>query len=1077
MADTLTHSSPTASAPPFVATSLVTLVLVALAYVLTGAASLQLAIPPGYASPLFPSAGIALAAALIYGWRVLPAVMLGSLSVQMLVYFNGDQQHVFRDSLTGLAIACGATVQTALGAWLVRRGLREPLTLDGPASILRLFGFGALAACTVGASLSVLALWLAGLLPTALLFDTWWTWWGGDALGVMIATPVVLTLIGRPRTAWRPRRNTVALPLVVATLLLALAIWQVARWDGQRDAARFERDAISVSRTVELRLNAHLDALDAMHSIYVASSNVDSREFERASAGWLRKLPSVQAIGWHERVARQDLPAFEASLRSLGQPGYRVFERDSALSANDSELMVMRYIEPRAGNDTALGVNALSIRAAREAIARARLNDGATVTPGFRLTQETAQQTGVVVYRAVYRGDEPSRSLQGMVFITLRMEDALARLAVGAPRYLQFCLLDSDAPPESRLLAGSSDCARPAVNPLWSHTAEIPFAGRTWELRVQAPNGVPNGPAAGPLSGESATAWLFSLTGLLGTGMMGALLLLVTGRTRQTETAVAERTEQLEHEITERLATEQALRESEQRFRSIFNSVPIGVVYTDLQGRIKQPNAAYCTMTGYSEEELLSLSLASLTHPEDRAADLASQQDLVDGRLPLYRRRKRYVTRNGPVLWVSVTVSLLRDEHGQPHRLVGLVEDISEHLRLEEAEHARESAETANRAKNEFLSRMSHELRTPLNAMLGFAQLLDLDRGEPLHERHRMWVTQIQQAGWHLLEMINDVLDLSRIESGTLSLQVESLSLEPLIAASMALVEPQARSRGLTLVRTMAEHAPLQVLGDATRVKQILTNLLSNAVKYNREAGEVRVSTRRTEDRDGTPMLELDVCDTGLGIEPQLLTQLFQPFNRLGRERGATEGTGIGLVIAKLLAERQGGSLKVRSEPGVGSTFTLRLPLDSQARPMTASQEADEEANAAYNRRHVLYIEDNDTNVEVMRGIFGLRPQVRLAVATTGLDGLAAVRTSAPDLILLDMHLPDIDGMVLLQHLKSDEQTAEIPVIAVSADALPAQISAALGAGAIRYLTKPVAIDEVLGVLDELLSQLTTRFG
>ena len=1077
MAVTLSTLPPASAAPTYATASPVTQCLVVLAYVVVGAAALQLAIPPGYASPLFPSSGIALAAVLVYGWRVLPAVALGSLGVQVLVYFSGDQQHVYRDVLTGLAIASSATLQAALGAWLVRRAVRGPLTLDTPGAIARLFGLGALVACTVSATGSSLSLWLGGVVPTPLLLDTWWTWWGGDALGVMIASPVVLSFIGRPRAAWEPRRATVAFPLVVATLLLALAISQVARWDAQRDTARFERDAISLSRTVELRLGAHLDALDAMHSIYLASHDVDRDEFARASAVWLRKLPSLQAIGWHERVMRDNVPAFEAAVRAEGRSAFRVFERDASLSADDAELIVMRHVAPEPGNDVALGVNVLSIRAARETIARARLSGGPTASPGFRLTQETGHQVGVVVYSAVVRGVGADSPLEGLVFLTLRMEDALARLAAGAPGYLEVCLVDTEAPPDSRRLAGPAECAASRPGDHWTHHAALPFAGRAWELHVRAPRGVPTGAASGPFSGESASAWLFSLTGLLGTGMMGALLLLVTGRTRLTEAAVAERTEQLEYEIAERQLTEQALRESEQRFRSIFNSVPIGVVYADLSGRIRQPNAAYCAMTGYSEEELLSLSIASLTHPDDRAGDVKAQQDLVDGKLPVYRRRKRYLTKPGLPLWVSATVSLLRNEQGEPHRLVGLVEDITEHLRLEEAENARDSAETANRAKNEFLSRMSHELRTPLNAMLGFAQLLDLDRGEPLHERHRMWVTQIQQAGWHLLEMINDVLDLSRIESGTLSLQIESLSLEPLIAASMALVEPQARGRGLTLVRTMTDHPPLQVVGDATRVKQILTNLLSNAVKYNRDAGEVRVTTRRIEMPDGDWQLELDVCDTGMGIEQQQLAQLFQPFNRLGRERGTTEGTGIGLVIAKLLAERQGGSLQVHSEPGVGSTFTLRLPLDMQATPADAPDSVGDATDAAYNRRHVLYIEDNETNVEVMRGIFGLRPQVRLAVATTGLDGLAAVRTTPPDLILLDMHLPDIDGMALLQHLKSDARSSDIPVIAVSADALPAQITTALTSGAARYLTKPVSIEEVLEVLDELLSQLTTRFG
>ncbi|WP_295639029.1 CHASE domain-containing protein [uncultured Methylibium sp.] len=1065
-------------APPPGAVSAGALLLVALAYALTGSAALQLAIPPGYASPLFPPAGVALAAALVFGWRALPAVLLGSLGVQAVRYVIAGPDAAGPNVLPlALVIALGAAAQAGVGAWLARRVERGPLTLDSPASIGRLFGLGGMLACTINATTASLALWLAGAIGPAQLPYTWWTWWGGDVLGVVIATPVMLSFIGRPRAAWRPRRNTVALPLTLATLLLAAAILQVTRWDAQRGAARFERDALGVSRGVELRLGAHLDALDAMHGIFIASSSVEPDEFRRASVPWLRKLPSVQALGWHQRVPREQVAGFEAQVRDGGNRGFRVFERDASLTAADSELLVMRFVEPAKGNDSALGVNVLSIRAAREAIAQARQDDAPVATSSFRLTQETGQQTGVVVYRAIHSDDGPQRQLVGLVFLTLRMADALGALMAGAPSYLEACLVDTQGSTQPAVhLAGPAGCEAAPANGVLQERVAMPFAGRAWELRLTAPHGVP-ATVVGPLASDSATTWLFSITGLAATGLMGVLLLLVTGRTRLTEAAVGERTEQLEHEIAERQLTEQALRVSEQRFRGIFNAVPIGVVYTDLQGRIKQPNAAYCAMLGYTEEELLSLSVTSLTHRDDRTDDLILKRDLVAGRTPLYRRRKRYMTKAGQPLWVSVTISVLRDERGEPHRLLGLVEDISEHLRLEEAERARESAENANRAKDEFLSRMSHELRTPLNAMLGFAQLLDLDRGEPLHERHRLWVTQIQQAGWHLLEMINDVLDLSRIESGTLNLQIEPLAVEPLIAASMALVEPQAQARGVTLVRAMADHAPLQVMGDVTRVKQILTNLLSNAVKYNREGGEVRVATRVGKAADDTPVLELDVVDTGMGIDAQQLSQLFQPFNRLGRERSATEGTGIGLVIAKLLAERQDGSLDVRSEVGVGSTFTLRLPLDTQASDLAPAELPAATDDPAYHRRQVLYIEDNETNVEVMRGIFNLRPQVEFTVATTGLDGLAAVRTAPPDLVLLDMNLPDIGGMALLQHLQADPLTADIPVVVVSADALPAQIAATLRAGATRYLTKPVAVDEMLAVLDEQLSQMTTRFG
>jgi len=345
-----------------------------------------------------------------------------------------------------------------------------------------------------------------------------------------------------------------------------------------------------------------------------------------------------------------------------------------------------------------------------------------------------------------------------------------------------------------------------------------------------------------------------------------------------------------------------------------------------------------------------------------------------------------------------------------------------------------------------------------------------------MEARHTQWIGQIRKAGWHLLEMINDVLDLSRIESGTIKLQLEPLRLEPLLAESMAMVEPQARERGVHLSRGLTGDASLRVFGDVTRIKQILTNLLSNAIKYNREGGEVRLATRRMEAADGSGLIEVEVTDTGLGMNADQLAQLFQPFNRLGRERGAAEGTGIGLVIAKLLAERLGGALTVRSAEGVGSSFTLTLPLAADANNDSVAQGL-EVTDPGYHRRHVLYIEDNEINVEVMRGIFAQRRQVQLDIATTGLDGLAAVRTAPPDLILLDMHLPDIDGMSLLQHLQGDARTADIPVIVVSADALPAQIAAATSAGAARYVTKPFSLEEMLAVLDEALSQMTTRFG
>jgi CheY-like chemotaxis protein/anti-sigma regulatory factor (Ser/Thr protein kinase) len=390
---------------------------------------------------------------------------------------------------------------------------------------------------------------------------------------------------------------------------------------------------------------------------------------------------------------------------------------------------------------------------------------------------------------------------------------------------------------------------------------------------------------------------------------------------------------------------------------------------------------------------------------------------------------------------------------------------------LQDAERARESAEAANRAKSEFVSRMSHELRTPLNAMLGFAQLLDLDRQPPLAPHQVEWTAQIQHAGWHLLHMIDDTLDLSRIESGALKLVLEPVELVGVVSATRSLLEQSAQSRHVTVSEALDTQAGA-VVGDQTRVKQILTNLLSNAIKYNVEGGRVHVASRLVDPQT----VEIEVSDTGLGMTPGQLGELFQPFNRLGREQTAEEGTGIGLVISRRLAELMGGTLRARSVAGEGSSFLLRLPR-AETPAGRRLDESDALLAPTYRQRVVHYIEDNETNAEVMRGILLQRPQVKLVVSATGLDGLSAIRQSPPSLVLLDMHLPDIDGLELLRHLKRDDATADLPVVVVSADATMSRIEEALTLGAAGYLTKPVNVAEILGVLDQQLERLETRFG
>ncbi len=729
----------------------------------------------------------------------------------------------------------------------------------------------------------------------------------------------------------------------------------------------------------------------------------------------------------------------------------------------------MRLVEPAARNAPALGVNVLSVPAARAAIGIALRTDWPAATAGFTLTQEPAgsHHIGVVVYQAIYHGlpdtvDERLATSRGVVFVTLRIDDTLRTVLDQVPHYLSICVVDTDPLAAQRRLSGAAGCETQSDGLM--HVRALAFAGRQWDVRIHAdPEGLPG---AG-----SSNAWPFSVVGLMAAAVLSALLLTVTGRARRIELAVRERTAALTQEVREREQAEAAMRASEQRFRNIFNNVPIGVCYTDLDGNVMQTNPRFCELVGYSADELLGMTSADFTHPDDLQQDREFSAQLIRGEFPLYRRHKRYIDRARRTVWVQSTVSLLRNQSGEPWRIVGAVEDITEHLRLAEAERAREAAEASNQAKSDFLSRMSHELRTPLNAMLGFAQLLELDQRHPIAEPQRPWVMQIQKAGWHLLEMINDVLDLSRIESGNLRLAVEALDIAELLASTTTMVEADARKRQLAITRELGPGATA-VHGDPTRVKQVLINLLSNAVKYNTDRGRIHIASRRAGD-----VVEIAVTDTGLGMTPEQLGDLFQPFNRLGRERSQQEGTGIGLVISKRLAELMGGSLRARSEAGTGSSFIFPLPAVSEPQATRSDPADPTTGSAGYHRRVVHYIEDNETNVEVMRGVLAQRPQVVMEVSVTGLDGLAAVRARRPDVILLDMHLPDIDGLDLLRHLKHDAATAGIPVVVVSADAMASQIEASRDAGALHYLTKPVSVNELLAVIDEVLDQAETRFG
>lgn len=1069
-----THPVPLQVPPPRVATPALAWVVAlatAAAYAVVGGLGLLLAGPPGYASPLYPSAGIALAAVLTYGRAALPGVLLGAFTVNASLGLLRGQSGLSL-VLLPLLIGTGAALQAGLGAALIRRFVGQPLVLNAPRDILLAGGLGAAVAGVVSPSVAVLALLLDGAIGAGAALPTWLTWWIGDTVGVLIGAPLALTLIGRPREDWRSRRLTVGLPLLVALALLATAMVELDRLDRQRLLATFDRGVDRLASEAQERLSAPVYALQALHSAARARGELDSDTLREASRWWLGQPIPLQAMGYSARVTAGDLAAFEAAARAQGQADYRVFDRDGGASrATDGEVVALRHVEPATGNAAAMGVNALSIPAAREAIQATRRSGEPAATTGFRLTQSAVDEIGVVIYQALYRGEPASEAermatFRGVVFVTLRTEAALAALAPDDQQYLRWCLVDpASEVPHRRLAGGGAGCAAAgqAQATRFDAVRTLQLGGRRYELQVSA--------ALADVPGQQReTAWLLSLAGVASAAMLCALLLTVTGHSRRTELVVQAGTTELRREVAERAQAERAMRDSEQRLRSIFDHAPIGIVFLDPRGHIIECNPRLCEMIGHSAQDLRGRSVAEIVQADEVAPLRRQRRELFAGLPDAVLEPVRMRPVDGRELLVRITASALRDERSRVVRIVGVLEDITEHRRLLASEHALHRAEAANRAKSDFLARMSHELRTPLNAMIGFSQLLGMDREPGLAPHQREWTLQIQRAGWHLLEMINETLDLARIESGALPLALAPLELAPLVSASRAMVAASAEQREVTLHERLARNAPA-VVGDATRVKQILTNLLSNAVKYNRPGGSATVSSRRADDG----MVEIAVTDTGLGMSEEQLAALFQPYNRLGREATGIEGTGIGLVISRRLAELMGGTLEATSRGGAGSIFTLRLPAAEASEPAVPERYTDT-SPAPYQERRVHYVEDNETNIEVMRGVLALRAQVVLETSTLGLDGMTAIRRQRPDLILLDMHLPDISGIELLRHLKRDDMLADIPVVVVSADASPLHMQQALTLGAAHYVTKPLDVSRFLAIIDRLLEEAETRW-
>ena len=523
--------------------------------------------------------------------------------------------------------------------------------------------------------------------------------------------------------------------------------------------------------------------------------------------------------------------------------------------------------------------------------------------------------------------------------------------------------------------------------------------------------------------------------------------------------------------------------------KAILTSASFSIIATDEKGIIQLFNAGAERMLGYLAAEVVDRITPSAIHdPQEvaaraRALSLELATPIAPGFEALAFKASRgiedvyevtLICKDGSRFPAIVSITALRDDDGEiiGYLLIGADNSVRKQVELD-LHVAMAIAEKASRAKSDFLSSMSHELRTPLSAILGFAQLIESGTPPPTTSQKRS-IDQILHAGWYLLELINEILDLALIESGKLSLSLEPILLAEVMRECRTMMEPQAQKRGISLTFPSFE-GPSFVKADRTRVKQVLINLLSNAIKYNKTGGTVAVDCSAS----APGRIRIGVTDSGEGLTPDNLAQLFQPFNRLGQEANDEEGTGIGLVVCRRLTELMGGAIGVESTVGKGSVFWVELNLTAEeqsgagaAKPMAAAQ-AHVKGDAQL--RTLLYVEDNPANLMLVEDLIARRTDIHLLSARDGDSGIEIARTRLPDVILMDINLPGISGIKALRILAADPATAHIPVVAVSANAIPRDIGKGLEAGFFRYLTKPIKINEFMDTLDLALKFAATQ--
>jgi PAS domain S-box-containing protein len=1167
----------------------VTNILIALGYFILGEAGLSLAIPPGYASPIFPASAVGLVAVLQYGWRVLPSVFLGSLFVNLII---SSEQGAFSKTvyLVSISIAIGASIQAWVAAKLVQYRIGDnwkKLVNDSDIIWFLLLGsfFGTLVSCTW----AVNSLLFAGFIKFSDSFFNWWNWWIGDSLGSLLFSPFLLAIIYRHQSFWQIRFYNVFFPIILLSTALVSTFVVLSKKDYQVEIQNVNKQGEEISYFVDLALLTYQENVNSLARLFTISPKLSRVDFDEYTNPIFETYSDINALSWNPFITSQERKNFENFFgKENSLDNFQITERNALqqlIPANFREWYVaVGYIAPKKSNEKALGFDIASNPARLATILSSMQSGKLTATPPIRLVQDN-NSIGLLLLQPVY-GSQETKTLKGFAVGVFKIEAALSKL-VGEKlsKNLLFKLEDLDANSENSLLYSNLyDDAKIESKMIW--VKKIDFAGRHWQMTLYPTSQF-------LVEHRSLVTWVILAMGLVIASLLQAMLLGITGREFSIQQQVEQQTEDISEKNLVLLENQKNLLLEKEKFESLLQASADGIHILDKDGYVREANPKFCEMLGYSYKEIIGMSVTQWEahfNPEDAAKKISEnfgQANIFetrhlrkDGEIIDVEVNTRAISFNGEtLLWNSsrdiserkrtefernllhtivleaptfiasfdiegnvtflngagarmigitqysdvtnlnikdifpdwaalvhkygldiaikkgfwegetalldkfnqteIPVSQLLlvhyDEKRNPKQFSTIIRDITEYKNIEKMLMlAKNKAEGLAIAKSQFLANMSHEIRTPMNGIIGLSKLaLNCQMPDDLRD----YLNNIHKSSEGLLGILNDILDFSKLDAGKLTIDCQRFDLDVLLADLHNLFKPKAKEKELMLAINVDKHVPVDLIGDSLRIQQVLSNLIGNAIKFT-ETGAVRISIQLVEIEQSIAKIGFSISDTGIGLTKDDQERLFQPFIQV--DSSATRrygGTGLGLVISQQLLHLMNSELILKSELGKGSEFSFVLPISVASKKIHRLIHNKSNANKAgeieqkirqdaiqLSGKRILVAEDNAINQQVVKGFLNFAG-MNVDLAVNGLEAIQLMKQHHYDAVLMDVHMPDLDGIQATQQLRMQQQFSATPIIALTAGVTDEEHQSCLNSGMNDFITKPVIPEQLIAVL------------